>query len=146
MRGKTLGVKDLMTGRNHRLKTLGLLEHFQTLSKRIELDEAAHAQDKASVKQSTPEAVKEASTNQQNTDQEEMDTSQQHDTQANQTAEADNAEKKKAKETEPMASEQMEVDAVKAEQARRKTEIEAIRQQQSDEAEVKERLNQRDKP
>ncbi|WP_330177976.1 hypothetical protein [Candidatus Vondammii sp. HM_W22] len=29
VRGKTMGVKDLATDRNHRLKTLGLLENFQ---------------------------------------------------------------------------------------------------------------------
>jgi len=41
VRGKTMGIKDLITDRNHRLKTLGLLENFQGLSDRIELDEAA---------------------------------------------------------------------------------------------------------
>lgn len=146
VRGKTLGVKHLTTGRNHRLKTLGLLEHFQTLSKRIELDEAAHAQDKASIKQPKLEAVKETSTERQNTDQEETGTSKQDDTQAKPTVEADSAEKKAAKETESIPSEQMEVDSVAMEQARRKAEIDTIRQQRSDEAEVKERLKRQDKP
>jgi len=41
LRGKTMGVKDLATERNHRLKTLGMLKNFQDLSDRIELDEAA---------------------------------------------------------------------------------------------------------
>ncbi|MCU7882546.1 MAG: relaxase/mobilization nuclease domain-containing protein [Candidatus Thiodiazotropha sp. (ex Lucinoma aequizonata)] len=44
VRGKNMGVKDLATERNHRLKTLGLLENFQALSERIELDEAATAE------------------------------------------------------------------------------------------------------
>ncbi|ODS22867.1 hypothetical protein AB835_11745 [Candidatus Endobugula sertula] len=44
VRGKTMGVKDLVTECNHRLKTLGLLENFQSLSECIELDEAATAE------------------------------------------------------------------------------------------------------
>ena len=38
-RGNMLGVTDTATNRKHRLKTLGLLDEFQTLSNRIELDE-----------------------------------------------------------------------------------------------------------
>ena len=34
-----MGVKDLANNRNHRLKTLGLLDDFEALSERIELDE-----------------------------------------------------------------------------------------------------------
>lgn len=41
VRGKTIGVKDLSTGRNHRLKTLGMLEAFDDLSQRIEQQESA---------------------------------------------------------------------------------------------------------
>lgn len=40
VRGKTIGVKDTEHDRNHRLKTLGLLDAFMVMSDRIELDEA----------------------------------------------------------------------------------------------------------
>ena len=43
-RGNILGIKDINTDRKYRLKTLGLLEEFQTLSNRIELDEAQKKQ------------------------------------------------------------------------------------------------------
>lgn len=46
VRGKTIGVKDIEHDRNHRLKTLGLLDEFMVMSDRIELDEA----DKATAK------------------------------------------------------------------------------------------------
>lgn len=40
VRGKTIGVKDIEHDRNHRLKTLGLLDEFTVMSDRFELDEA----------------------------------------------------------------------------------------------------------
>ena len=39
VRGKTMGVKDLANDRKHRLKTLGLLDEFNSLSDRIEMNE-----------------------------------------------------------------------------------------------------------
>lgn len=49
-RGKTLGVRDLEAERNHRLATLGLLDDFNELSKRIELGQAAQASTKSKPK------------------------------------------------------------------------------------------------
>ncbi len=43
-RGNTLGVKDLVQGRKHRLKTLGVLDSFHALSDRITLDQKATQQ------------------------------------------------------------------------------------------------------
>lgn len=54
VRGKTLGIKDLATGRKHRLKALGLLDGFQALSDRIELNEEAKTERQATA-QATPE-------------------------------------------------------------------------------------------
>lgn len=39
-RGSTIGIRDLDSGRNHRLATLGLVGEFKTLSARIETDTA----------------------------------------------------------------------------------------------------------
>lgn len=41
VRGSTIGFRDLETGRNHRLKTLGLESEFQTMSRKIELEQVA---------------------------------------------------------------------------------------------------------
>ncbi len=41
IRGKNIGIKELETGRKHRLKTLGLDEEFKALSSRIKRDECA---------------------------------------------------------------------------------------------------------
>ena len=38
IRGKTIGIKDIRSGRNYRLKTLGLLDEFQAVSKRLEME------------------------------------------------------------------------------------------------------------
>lgn len=64
VRGKTLGVKNLETGRKHRLKTLGLLESFQQLSDRVEqaatLNKKAKAQDDIESSSKAENRVKEA--------------------------------------------------------------------------------------
>lgn len=67
-RGKTLGVKDLATGRKHRLKTLGLLEAFEALTDRIELTEekpvkkdgtqASKDQEQSAAREAAPEKPK----------------------------------------------------------------------------------------
>lgn len=41
VRGKTIGVRDVVNNRKHRLKTLGLMDEFGLLSERIKLDEQA---------------------------------------------------------------------------------------------------------
>lgn len=40
IRGNTIGIRDIQNNRNHRLKTLGLLDAFNSLSERIELNQA----------------------------------------------------------------------------------------------------------
>lgn len=59
-RGKTLGVKDLESGRKHRLKTLGLLDSFEKLSDRVELAESA--KEKTGNKQSKTQSPAEEAT------------------------------------------------------------------------------------
>jgi hypothetical protein len=44
VRGKTIGILDKANNRKHRLKTLGILEDFEAMSARIQLDEAANKQ------------------------------------------------------------------------------------------------------
>ena len=44
VRGKTIGILDKANNRKHRLKTLGILEAFEAMSTRIQLDEAANKQ------------------------------------------------------------------------------------------------------
>lgn len=44
VRGKTIGVTDNNTGRNHRLKTLGLLDRFEQISQVIEQSETKEKQ------------------------------------------------------------------------------------------------------
>ena len=44
VRGKTIGILDKANNRKHRLKTLGILEEFEAMSARIQLDEAANKQ------------------------------------------------------------------------------------------------------
>lgn len=60
-RGKTIGVRDLDTSRNHRLATLGLAEAFKVMSQRIETSERArhvqhHAASVLAVPQASPTA------------------------------------------------------------------------------------------
>ncbi len=54
-RGNTLGIKDLSTGRPHRLKTLGMLDMFHALSERIELEESQKTEKKSSHEPRGPE-------------------------------------------------------------------------------------------
>ena len=44
VRGKTIGILDNANNRKHRLKTLGILDEFEAMSTRIQLDEAASKQ------------------------------------------------------------------------------------------------------
>ncbi|OMH28068.1 relaxase/mobilization nuclease domain-containing protein [Motiliproteus sp. MSK22-1] len=55
IRGKNVGIKDTQTGRNHRLKTLGLLEQFQELSQAIglQLSHTKSSEDQAKTKNQT---------------------------------------------------------------------------------------------
>lgn len=46
VRGKTIGVRDVVNDRKHRLKTLGVLDEFKAFSDKIELDEKASKEDK----------------------------------------------------------------------------------------------------
>lgn len=48
VRGSTIGFRDLETGRNHRLKTLGLESEFQTMSRKIELEKVGKNEDERS--------------------------------------------------------------------------------------------------
>jgi len=74
IRGKTIGVKDIENNRKHRIKTLGLMDEFQALSKRIELD-----QKKPSQKQKTSDKKEtETETNQNNMNKEADETNNNH--------------------------------------------------------------------
>lgn len=41
IRGKNIGILDKTNNRKHRLKTLGILDEFETMSARIKLEEAS---------------------------------------------------------------------------------------------------------
>ena len=112
VRGKTLGVKDLAHDRNHRLKTLGLLDAFHSLSDRIELDETAKAEAK-------PDKQEKPKTEQAKPKQ----TQQEQPTQK---------QKKPESETSNQASSEpdAESDQLKQQQAKRKAEMDEIRKKQ----------------
>lgn len=118
-RGKTLGVKDLATDRNHRLKTLGVLDDFQAMSGRIELDEAANAQYRASgTDQAQEEDPKTGSPDAEETGKEKPETK---------------AEQKADNKHDSSSEEKSErIDPVAAERARRQAEMEEIRAQQEE--------------
>lgn len=111
--GKTLGVKDLATDRNHRLKTLGMLDNFQVLSDHIELDEAVNAEFKAAGTRQAEEKTKEEN--------------------SAQTTDTEQAES--SKEDGSYDSAQTAADAVEAERTKRKAEMDAIRQKQAEDSE-----------
>lgn len=142
VRGKTLGVKDLATERNHRLKTLGMLDNFQALSDRIELDEAVNAEFKAAgTRQTEDKTEKESSAQTTDTKQAEAKASKQSSKQAQDSGET--TEARSSKEDRSSDSSQTTVDAAEAERAKRKAEMDAIRQQQADDEQTSH--NQKDK-
>ena len=125
VRGKTMGVKDLVTERNHRLKTLGLLENFQALSERIELDEAATAE--------------QARANNYQQSDKTGDSRPEPKSDPEPDSESKQAEKKQSStqhKFEPKQQPEPEIDSesasVKEQQDKHKAEIDEIRQQQSD--------------
>jgi hypothetical protein len=143
VRGKTLGVKDLATDRNHRLKTLGMLDNFQALSDRIELDEAVNAEFKAAgTRQTEDKTDAESPAQTTDTQQAEVEASEQSSKQTQ--ASDETAEAESSKEDRSSESSQTAVDAAENERTKRKAEMEAIRQQQAEDDEQTSH-NQKDK-
>lgn len=125
LRGKTLGVKDLATKRNHRLKTLGMLDSFTKLSDRIELNEASNAQYTASsINQAEEKTEEHNSTQTINTKQTEP--SKQFSKDKEETIKT-----KPQEDTKPSQEAQTKSDIIETERARRKSQMETIRQQQA---------------
>lgn len=122
-RGKTLGVKDLATDRNHRLKTLGLLEAFNNLSDRIELAEAAsQSGNEPSDDESTDKTDSDSAAETSNDSQEEPDTTGETETKSESTIHS------KQEQPESSATD----DAAETARAKRREEMETIRKQRAE--------------
>jgi hypothetical protein len=61
LRGKTINILDKANNRKHRLKTLGVLDDFNTMSKRINLDEKTQNDHKKTDKKSEQKSEKKSS-------------------------------------------------------------------------------------
>jgi len=116
-RGKTLGVKDLATERKHRLKTLGVLQAFEDMSARIELDESQKKDKKAEKDAKTEKPTEQAK----------QGRTEDSAGEKKKEAKADTSE---SREDSPR-QDQPEPSALEKEQARRKAEMEDIRREQN---------------
>lgn len=119
-RGNTVGVTDTEHGRNHRLKTLGLLDAFNGLSDRIELAEKAKAKDRVENQQREEQVQAEP---EQEAEQETTEQSQQSQ-ESKEEAQSDTTEQ----------TSQTEDDPVQAARERHKKESEARKQQKEAQA------------
>lgn len=142
VRGKTVGVLDVAQGKKHRLKTLGLLDAFNSMSDRIKLDEASSEEKSTQTdgnERDTVSAKKVAKTDRHATSHQQAETDTAQNTENEENTSADEKETATSRTTEQ--AEQQNETEIEREQARRKAEIEKKRESQR----KHEQNNQQDK-